>query len=421
MTSVAASAIAVTPERCSLEDYLDGLLSALTPLGSESVGLIDALGRVVSVSVSALASVPPFDNSAMDGYAVRDEDVAGSSPEHPVRLTIVAWSAAGSPSSVTVREGEAALIMTGARLPLGTDRVIPVESSRTGSFDESRVVFLWESGKHHVRRAAEDITAGTILLEEGHVLSARDIGLLAATGHDRVLVRRRPLVSIVSTGDELRTELLGADGCVPDVNGLYLTAAVRSVGAQVARTLVAPDDRLALEVVLDRAAEGVDLIVSSGGLGAGTHDLVRTAMLTGSSSGSRPRWVSVAMKPGRPQAHGTWRGVPWIALPGNPTAALVSFESFVRPALDRLAGKKTDQTLANYLVSTGLATSAGTKRFIPLNYADGVEGRSVAPLDSGQHTSHSVAAMFSAPLIGVIAADVENVRPGDMLTALRPV
>jgi molybdopterin molybdotransferase len=407
---------AVTAVPLSVEAYLDSVLATVAPLGVETVALEAALGRVTASALCALQSVPLFDNSAMDGYAVRSEDVAFSSSEHPVWLRVVGTAIAGSGADVVVARGEAVRIMTGAPLPTGADRVIPVESSVAGSFDDAPLVGVWSAPKSHIRRAAEDIAAGAPLIEAGRTLGARDIGLLAATGHVAVLVRRRPRVAIVSTGDELHA---GGTGSIPDSNSLYLAAAAQSVGAEISVRVVAPDDRMALEATLDCAARGSDLIVSSGGLGSGSHDLVRDAILWGSGAGDRGCWSSVTMKPGRPQAHGSWSGVPWIALPGNPTAALVSFESFVRPAIDRLSGRASSAPLGSYNVATGWSTPSGTTRFIPLAVA-GCDGESsVSP--GSEHGAHSLAAMLSAPLIGVLGAEVEGLHPGDLMTAFEPV
>jgi molybdopterin molybdotransferase len=231
-----------------------------------------------------------------------------------------------------------------------------------------------------------------------------------------VLVRRRPRVAIVSTGDELNA---GGTGGIPDSNSLYLAAAAQSVGAEISVRVVAPDDRMALEATLDGAAEGSDLIVSSGGLGSGSHDLVRDAILWGSGAGHRGCWSSVSMKPGRPQAHGSWSGVPWIALPGNPTAALVSFESFVRPALDRLSGRASSAPLDSHTVATTWSTPRGTTRFVPLAVTGCGGDSSVSPASA--HAAHSLAAMFSAPLIGLVGAEVDGLHPGDRMTAFEPV
>jgi molybdopterin molybdotransferase len=410
----------VTPERCSVEDYRAGLLATVAPLDPESVPLGEAFGRVLSADVRAVQPVPLFDNSAMDGYAVRSADVAGSSPEHPARLRVVSRALAGSPTDAVVGHGEAVQIMTGAPIPAGADRVIPVESSSTGHFDDSSLVQLWASRTSHIRRAAEDIAAGQPLLDASRTLGARDIGLLAATGHRDVLVHRRPRVAIVSTGDELQSVPVRGAGSIPDSNALYLAAAAQSVGAEVSIRLVAPDEEDGLEAALDRAAAGADLVVSSGGLGAGSHDLVRSTIVSGRAAGRGGRWASVDMKPGRPQAHGSWRGVPWIALPGNPTAAFVSFESFVRPALELLGGRPPHERAEPHLVSTGWSAPAGTTRFVPLAVTDIVGDRTVSPAASRGHAAHSLSAMFAAPLIGVVGSDVEHVRAGDLLSVFAP-
>lgn len=411
----------MTAERCSVSEYLAELLATVTPLDAQVVPLDEALGRVLSAAVHAAQPVPLFDNSAMDGYAVRAVDVAGSTRERPARLRVVASILAGSPVRAVVGAGEAVRIMTGAPIPPGADRVIPVESSSTGRFDGARFVDLWASGKPHIRRAAEDIAHGAPLLPAGHALGARDIGLLAATGLRAVRVHRRPRVAIVSTGDELLASPGSRAGRIPDSNSLYLAAAARAVGADVGARLVAPDDRHALERVLDAASADADLVVTSGGLGAGSHDLVRSAILSHADPLRPAREVSVDMRPGRPQAHGWWGGVPWIALPGNPTAAFVSFEAFVRPVLDRLGGRTRSEGSEPHPVSTGWSAPAGTVRFVPLVVTGGGDGDEVvAPAADPRHAGHSIAAMFAAPLIGVVGAETERVHPGDLLPVFAP-
>lgn len=423
---------AASPSRCTVDEYLAGVLATLSPLDGQLVPLGEALGRVLSAPVHAGQSVPLFDNSAMDGYAVRATDVSGSSREHPARLVVVGSALAGSSARVVVGRGEAVRIMTGAPVPAGADCVIPVESSSDGRFgDEPLVdqvlvdqvlvgpvhVDLWASAKTHIRREGEDIARGARLLEPGHTLGARDIGLIAATGHVAVLAHRRPRVAVISTGDELRAATHRFDGCIPDSNSLYLAAAARSVGAEHSVSLVAPDDQDALERILDLAAADADLIVSSGGLGAGSHDLVRRTIVAAAAQGVAARVASVDMKPGRPQGHGSWGGVPWIALPGNPTAAFVSFEAFVRPALDRLSGRAPSAPSEPQTVATGWSAPAGSVRFVPLTRGGDA---SVSPAANPKGAGHSIAAMFAAPLIGMVGAEVEHVRPGDLLTVFAP-
>ncbi|MFF1573157.1 gephyrin-like molybdotransferase Glp [Leifsonia sp. NPDC058292] len=397
----------MTAERCSVEAYLAELLVGARPLPAESIPVCDSLGRVVAGRIAAAQPVPLFDNSAMDGYAVRTEDVVGTTPGHPVTLRVVGSAIAGAPTPKALAAGEAVRIMTGAPLPAGADRVIPVESSVSGCFDDEPVVRLWTCERRHIRRAAEDIPTGTPLVDAGRALTARDIGLLAATGHSSVRVHRRARVAIVSTGDELSGALAGG---IPDSNAAYLGAAVQSVGAEVVIRLTAPDDRGMLEAVLDEASRHADLIVSSGGLGAGSHDLVRRAITDGRAPGDAGRFASVAMKPGRPQAHGRWRGAPWIALPGNPTAVLVSFEAFVRPVLDRLQGRAVMGDSDGRIASPSLPGAPGTQRFVPLTLAA-----------SSVDASHSLLAMFGAPAIGVVAAASERVAAGDTIHAFEPV
>jgi molybdopterin molybdotransferase len=225
---------------------------------------------------------------------------------------------------------------------------------------------------------------------------------------------------VLSSGDELSDGLTGCSdasaGTIPDSNAVYLCAAVRAVGGEITGVYRAGDARGAVDAALDEACRDVDLIVSTGGLGAGTHDILGHT-IAGSPGGLLTR---VAMRPGRPQAHGSWNGVPWIALPGTPTAAFVSFEAFVRPALERLSGILHPQALLAETVSTGWSGSAGTVRFVPLAVTQRADGVTVAPADEPAHAAHALSAMFTAPLIGVVAAEIGDVLAGQLLPVIEP-
>jgi molybdopterin molybdotransferase len=398
--------------------YRSEVLALARPLPVEDVPLVDAVGRVAATTLRALQPVPLFDNSAMDGYAVRSTDLAGSDPSRPVRLVLVDRAPAGHGHPRPIGPGEAVRIMTGAPIPEGADLVVPVELSTPGAFTDLATVELWLPAKSNIRAAGEDVAAGDVLVEAGTELGARLLALLAATGHSTVAVHRRPRVAVLSSGDELSDTSAASAGTIPDSNAVYLAAAVRAVGGVVTGMHRVADRPGALEAVLDAASRDADLIVSTGGLGAGSHDFVgRTA--AGSPDGLLAR---VGMRPGRPQACGTWNGVPWIALPGTPTAAFVSFEAFVRPVLGRLGGLPTaglDGTLAE-TVSVGWEGTAGTVRFVPLAVTQRTGGVRVEPMGHPGRSAHALSAMYSAPLIGVIAAEVGDVVPGQLLTVIEP-
>ncbi|MFF9564680.1 gephyrin-like molybdotransferase Glp [Leifsonia sp. NPDC014704] len=407
----------------TVDGYRAAVLEPVRPLPAEEVALVDAVGRVTARELAARQPVPLFDNSAMDGYAVRAADLVGASAAHPVTVRVADGARAGDRRPAPLRPGEAVRVMTGAPLPAGADLVVPVELTVAGRFTGDATVTLWPSAKSNIRRAGEDVAAGAPLLPAATPLTARALALLAATGHSTVEVRRRPRIAVVSSGDELagaepssRDQQDVAACVIPDSNAVYLTAAARSLGCEVSGVHRAGDTEEALRAALDAASQDADLIVSTGGLGAGTHDLLGR-LVAASPGGMLAR---VAMRPGRPQAHGSWSGVPWLALPGTPTAAFVSFEAFVRPVLDRLAGRATTDTSGAEVVSSGWAGSAGAVRYVPLAVTDRGDGVSVTPVGAPGAASHALSAMFTAPLIGVVGADIEDVVAGQLLPVIAP-
>jgi molybdopterin molybdotransferase len=407
----------------TVDGYRAAVLEPMRPLPAEEVAVADGVGRVTARDLAARLPVPLFDNSAMDGFAVRAADLAGASAAHPVTLTVAEGARAGDHRPVPIRPGEAVRVMTGAPLPAGADVVVPIELTVAGRFTGDATVTLWPPVKSNIRRAGEDVAAGASLLPAGATLTARGLALLAATGHSTVAVHRRPRVAVVSSGDELAgasrpfgDERDAAACVIPDSNAVYLIAAARSLGCEVTGVHRAGDTEEALRAALDAASQDADVIVSTGGLGAGTHDLL--GRLAAASPGGM--LARVAMRPGRPQAHGSWGGVPWLALPGTPTAAFVSFEAFVRPVLDRLAGRATTDTSGAEVVSSGWAGSAGAVRYVPLAVTDHGDGVSVTPVGTPGAASHALSAMFTAPLIGVVGADIDDVIAGQLLPVIAP-
>jgi molybdopterin molybdotransferase len=321
------------------------ILDQFAPLGSETVPLAQALGRVLAADVRADHAVPPFDNSSMDGYAVRAAEVAGAAPDRPVDLPVSADIAAGSGLPGPLRAGTAARIMTGAPMPAGADAVVPVEDT-----DDARERFSAQvpasvtirrvaSGGANIRHAGQDVQAGQVVLRQGQPVNPATLGVLAALGQAQVPVYRQPLVAVFSTGDELvEPEAVPGPGQIRDVNSHTLAAAVEQNGGRVLRLGIAPDR---LDVVQDRlraAAEaGADLILSSAGVSVGAYDVVKAAV---EALGTLSFW-RVRMRPGKPLAFGRVAGVPFFGLPGNPVSALMVFEVFVRPAL-LLAGGRSN-------------------------------------------------------------------------------
>jgi molybdopterin molybdotransferase len=319
----------------SVDAHLDDILRVVGPLGELDLQLLDAHGCVLAEDVYAEWPLPAFDNSSMDGYAVRADDVAGASQESPVRLPVVADIAAGSSGGYSVRPGLCVRIMTGAPVPPGADAIVPVEWTDGGV--ASVEIRRPAAPGSYVRRAGEDVQAGQQVLTAGTHLRAAQVALLAAVGRDRVRARPKPRVVVISTGSEL-VEVGGPTppGKIYDSNSYALTAAVREVGAIAYRIGIVPDDpRVLLDTIEDQLVRA-DLVVTSGGVSAGAYDVVKEVVgRLGDVAFER-----VAMQPGMPQGFGVVGDdrVPFFGLPGNPVSAMVSFEVFVRPAIRRMLG-----------------------------------------------------------------------------------
>ncbi len=326
------------------------LRAGLTPAAEkERIPLTEAAGRVLAEAVAAPLDHPPFDNSSMDGFAVRAAELSAAGPQTPVRLRVVGEAAAGGAAGPRVETGTAVRIMTGAPLPDGADAVVPVEATDAGGRgaadlpDEVGILQAVAAGAY-VRRRGEDLAAGALALPVGRRLRPQDIGALAMLGQATVAVWRRPRVAVFSTGDELMpvAEKLG-DGKIHDSNSLMLAALVESCGAEALRLAAASDDEAAIAARLEEArALGADLILSSAGVSVGAYDFVRPAL---ERDGALDFW-RVNMRPGKPLTFGHTRGTPFVGLPGNPVSAFVGFEVFLRPALHFLGGEPGWQRLA---------------------------------------------------------------------------
>lgn len=326
----------------SVEEALAMVLGAFGPLDVESIPILDALGRVLAEDVHAKGDIPPHANTAMDGYAVIAADTYGASQESPKSLRVIDNLAAGYVTDSAVMQGTAIRIMTGAPMPDGADAVIPFEDTH----QEGDVVLLFaavEAGAN-VRFAGEDVRDGTKVLARGTPIRPQEIGMLAALGHSRVRVHRRPRVAILATGDEL------VDIDAPLTPGKIRNANGYSNAAQVLKYSGAP---LMLGIARDNIddltskihaglAQGADLLLTSGGVSVGDFDVVKQVLV---AEGEMTFW-RVRMKPGKPLAFGRItaevdgqsRTVPVLGMPGNPVSAMVSFELFVRPALLTMLG-----------------------------------------------------------------------------------
>jgi len=319
----------------SVHDALTMILETVSPLAGERVGLLQVVGRVLTEEIRSEREVPPFANSAMDGYAVRWEDVHDASADQPVALTILEVIQAGAVPAQGVTTGTASKIMTGAVIPPGADTVIRVED--TEEHDGRVRIKRRERPGTHIRANGEDIRRGQMVLEKGRVLRPADIGVLASIGRSTVLVRQRPRVAILSTGNELvEVDEVLRPGQIVNSNAYALAAAVQEAGCQPVPLEIARDTLEEIRTALNEAVRH-DVVLSTGGVSVGDFDFVKAAM---DELGIRRLFWQVAQKPGKPLTFGLLRERPYFGLPGNPVSALVCFYLYVRPALARMRGQE---------------------------------------------------------------------------------
>ncbi|MCM0622754.1 molybdopterin molybdotransferase MoeA [Nocardioides bruguierae] len=362
------------------------ILAALRPLPSQGVPLRDARGRVTAVDHHACVAVPSFDNSAVDGYAVRAADLIGASAVCPVILPVSSAIGAGQ-AAEAVEPGHAAKIMTGAPMPEGADAVVPYEATDRGS-DKVSLNLSPQRGAN-VRCVGEDVTGGALVVAAGTRLTPRHLGALAATGHGTVDAHREPKVAAMSTGAELvQPGQPLAPAAIYDSNSFIIASAAEELGARTRCVGGVPDEPSRLRDALEEQLDWADVIVTTGGVSAGDYDVVKALL---SSHGV---WFGpVALQPGKPQGFGLVgrRRVPLFALPGNPVSAFVSFELFVRPALRLLQGLKPDGRPARHAsLARALTSPAGREQYLRGTLTDGV----VTPL--GGPDSHLVASLAQA-------------------------
>ena len=386
----------------SVEEHRRVVAGLINPRPPVSLPLADALGLVLADDVVAPLSLPGFDNSAMDGYAVLATDVAAAGEDTPVRLPVAEDIPAGRTDIPTLAAGTVHRIMTGAPLPAGATAVVPVEAT-DGATDTVTIRSAPREGQH-IRRAGEDVTAGTTVLRAGQVVTPAALGLAAALGLGELTVLPRQRVLVVSTG----TELVGPGvplqpGQIYESNGVMLAAAVRDAGADVAASPMTGDDVDAFRETLRGHAADADLILTTGGVSAGAYEVVKDAL---GGSGD-VEFVKVAMQPGMPQGAGTLDGVPVVTLPGNPVSALVSFEVFVRPALRAAMGRPDAERPRREAVLTEDLTSPRGKRQFRRGVLDGDAVTSYGP-----PASHHLRWLASANCLLELGEDVDSVNAG---------
>jgi molybdopterin molybdotransferase len=397
----------------TMEAHREYLLSCVSELPPFNQHLLDAVGLSLCEDISSTVDLPRFDNSAMDGYAVRAVDVADASPDTPVSLPVVGEIAAGAAAPHRLSPGTAMKIMTGAPMPEQADTVVPYENSDRGISDVK--IIAPSQPDQHVRHRGEDIRAGAQLFRAGDLLGPRHIGVLAGIGLDKVLVRPRPRVVVISTGTELVEpgSELDRDDQIFDANSFLLAAAVRSTGAQVFRVGQVGDDGELLKRVVAEQLLRADLILTSGGISQGDYDLVKAVI---------PElgvcdFAQVAMQPGRPQGFGLIGGdrVPMIMLPGNPVSSFVSFEVFVRPVLRKLMGVEPFVRPTVRAQAAHAMTSVFGRQQLARGIASHTESGSRQVELAGGHGSHLLGDLARANALVILSLETEHVAAGEAL------
>ncbi|MDP1877815.1 MAG: molybdopterin molybdotransferase MoeA [Actinomycetota bacterium] len=396
----------------TVDEYRDGILAGIGVLSPIELPLSSAHGCVLAADVAAPWPLPSFDNSSMDGYAVLAADVAGATPDRPAVLLVVDDVPAGYRSTEAVTPGTAVRIMTGAPMPDGADAVVPVERTDGGT-EQVSITEPVDPGAY-IRRAAEDVTAGEVVLTAGTLIGARQVGILAAVGCGLVFVHPRPRVAVISTGSELvEPGLPLRRGLISDSNSYLLVAAAREAGADAYRIGPIMDDEKEFLTTVEDQLHRCDLILTSGGVSMGAYDTVKAVL----STLGTVDFCKVAMNPGMPQGHGFvgQERVPIVTLPGNPVSSYISFENFVRPALRRMRGL-ADLLRPEFQVTLGAAleSPAGKRQFARARFtAPGV----VVPTGTGQG-SHVMGGLAVAEALIVIPEDVTRVEAGDTVTVM---
>jgi molybdopterin molybdotransferase len=397
----------------SVENYLADILAAIRPLPPRELTLADAFGAVLVADVTARWPLPSFDNSAMDGYAVRAAEVAAASADNPLVLAVDGEIAAGDTGGRDLVPGTVIRIMTGAPMPAGADAVVPVEQTDGGT--DRVAIHAAAAPGASVRLTGGDAHPGDVLLTAGTRLGAVHVGLLAAAGHGTVQARPRPRVTVISTGNELvepGTELI--PGQIWESNATMLAAAAREAGCPARRLPIVRDDIDAVLTAVQDALGDADLLITSGGVSMGAeHDVVKAALSTLGTVTFR----RVAMQPGMPQGFGTVgpAATPIFTLPGNPVSAYVSFCLFVQPALDALQDSGWERGKPAQAVLTQPVQSPPGKRSFLRGVLDEPAGL-VTPV-SGQ-ASHQLASLARANALVLVPEQVTSLAAGETVDVL---
>lgn len=399
---------------------LEKVLALVSQLPAETVPLSEAAGRILAKHIFAQDSLPPFDNSGMDGYALKAADTSGASETSPIVLKVVGEVAAGFIYEGTLRRGQAIRIMTGAPIPDGADAVIRIEDTGEDYGESERplpdlVTIKAEVGPANaIRNAGSDLRAGQRILNVGRKIRPQEIGVLASLGVAQVPVIRRPKVGILATGDELiRVDEPLMPGKIRNSNGYAQAAQIEALGAEALRLGVAKDTPEDLRAKLQAGLDAdVDLFISSAGVSVGVYDVVTDVL---QQSGDINFW-KVRMRPGKPLAAGHYAGVPYLGLPGNPVSAMVSFERFARPAILKMGGyTQLDRPLrkVNFLEAIRSDGRETYVRAIISRQSDG----SLAAMSTGNQGSHVMTSLVKANGLVIIPEGVREIQAGTELDA----
>lgn len=395
----------------TVDEALARVLAAVEPLAGETVPLTDAECRVLAEDLTSARTLPPFDNAQMDGYAARAVDLAGAAPGRGVVLRVTQAIFAGGRPAGPVGPGEAARITTGAPIPPGADSVVMQEQARAEG-DRVELCHAPRPGEY-VRPAGEDVRRGEVALLRGTPLGPAEIALLAALGRAAVPVVRRPRVAVFSTGDELCAVDEDPAGRIVDSNGWAVAAQVAEAGAVPVRLGIVPDDRAAIERLIERAAD-CDVVASTAGVSVGERDFVKDAL---AARGVTLDFWRVAMRPGKPLAFGTRGRQLFFGLPGNPTSSMVSFELFVRPAVLRLQGRRDIARPRLRALLTAAMTKPKGMAMFPRARIEFIDGRPVATPLSKQG-SGLMTSMVGANALLVLPTEIETAAAGSEVEAI---
>ncbi|MDO8447015.1 MAG: molybdopterin molybdotransferase MoeA [Deltaproteobacteria bacterium] len=386
----------------SVEEALSIILSQVKVMGTERVDITSSLGRVIAEDIYVRRDNPPWDNSAMDGYAVRFEDIKGATKENPAVLRVIEDLPAGYVAKKTVGKGEVVRIMTGAPVPKGADTVVMVED--TEKEGERARIFRETPLGENIRKAGEDIKAGELVVPKGTMIRPAEVGIIATCGRAFVSVYQRPRVAVISTGDELvdvDEEL--SEGKILSSNSYTLSSMAAECGADAFQLGIAKDTREALKEKLQQALHA-DVIITSGGVSEGDFDFVKDVL---KELGSEMKFWKVAMKPGKPLAFGTIGGKPAFGLPGNPVSCMVCFEQFARPSLLKMMGHgRIYRPVVQAVLKEEIKKKPGRKHFI----------RSFARLEEGRYTVTTTGDQGSGILKSMVAANGLLIFPEELST-----